>query len=477
MPELSLHQINQITCDISKQEITFSHLIHDLTDHVCCDVANEMQNGLSFSEAYRKVKQKIGSRRLKEIQEETLYLVDTKYRYMKNTMKISGAAGTILLGFAAMFKIQHWPGAGIMMTFGALVLAFAFLPSALGVLWKETHSKKRLFLFISGFFAGVFFILGALFKIQHWPGGGIILILAAMSGILFFIPALLASSLQDQENKAKRPVYILGSAGIICYVAGIFFKIQHWPLAGLLMVLGVIMLCFIVFPWYTWLTWKEDSHIKARFIFIVIGSVAIIVPGALINLNMQNAYDQGFYSNQEQQQALFNYKYISNQTYMNQYRDSLSFSKMDQLHSKTTGLLSVISKIQTEMVGESEGKPGFPVVNPVQVRQTEIGQEIQYKLLSKPFHPAPVKNFLIPGCTSREELNKALVDYIEFMSGLTSAEDLQKFERILEPSIYFPSEITEGGGISLMSGLHSLELLKNSLLTAESYMLSTLASN
>ena len=190
MPELSLHHIDQISRDINREEITFSHLLEDLIDHVCCDVENEMQNGLSFSEAYRNVKQKMGSRRLKEIQEETLYAVDTKYRYMKNTMKISGVAGTIMFGFAALFKIQHWPAAGILMTLGALILAFVFLPSALGVLWKETHNRKRLFLFISAFFAGMLFILGTLFKIQHWPMAGSILTLSALSGILFFIPAL-----------------------------------------------------------------------------------------------------------------------------------------------------------------------------------------------------------------------------------------------------------------------------------------------
>ena len=154
-----------------RQEITFSHLPADLIDHICCDVEYEMQNGMTFSEAYKRVKQKMGPRRLKEIQEETLYLVDTKYRKMKNTMKISGVAGTIMFGFAAMFKIQHWPMAGVLMTLGALILAFVFLPSALSVLWKETHNRKRLFLFISAFFAGMLFIFGTLFKIQHWPMG------------------------------------------------------------------------------------------------------------------------------------------------------------------------------------------------------------------------------------------------------------------------------------------------------------------
>src|SRR5664279_60057 len=193
MPELSLYHIDQISRDITRQEITFSHLLEDLIDHVCCDEEYEMQTGLDFGEAYKKVRKKMGSRRLKAIQEETLYAVDTKYRYMKNTMRISGVAGTVLFGFAAMFKIQHWPLAGAMMTLGALILAFVFLPSALSVLWKETHNRKRLFLVISAFFAGMLFILGALFKIQHWPMAGSILTLAAISGILFFIPALALS--------------------------------------------------------------------------------------------------------------------------------------------------------------------------------------------------------------------------------------------------------------------------------------------
>ena len=151
MPELTIQNIEQISGDVRRQEITFSHLADELIDHICCDVESEMRSGLSFSEAYLRVNGRMGLRRLKEIQEETLYAVDTKYRKMKNTMKISGVSGTIMLGFAALFKIMHWPGAGIMMMLGGVILAFVFMPSALVVLWKETHSKKRVFLYISAF--------------------------------------------------------------------------------------------------------------------------------------------------------------------------------------------------------------------------------------------------------------------------------------------------------------------------------------
>ena len=38
MPELSLRNIDQISNDIRRQEITFPHLADELIDHICCDV-------------------------------------------------------------------------------------------------------------------------------------------------------------------------------------------------------------------------------------------------------------------------------------------------------------------------------------------------------------------------------------------------------------------------------------------------------
>jgi uncharacterized protein with PQ loop repeat/translation initiation factor 2 beta subunit (eIF-2beta)/eIF-5 len=477
MPELSLHHIDQISRDISRQEITFSHLLEDLIDHICCDVEYEMQKGLNFAEAYYTVKQKMGPRRLKEIQEETLYAVDTKYRYMKNIMKISGVAGTVMFGFAALFKIQHWPGAGFMMTLGALILALAFLPSALTVLWKETHSRKRLFMLISAFLTGACFIAGTLFKIQHWPGAGYILTLGTLSGILLFIPALLVNRMNEQENKAKRPVYILGAAGSVLFVAGMLFKIQHWPLATVFILTGIILLCFLAFPMYTWLTWKEESHISSMFIFLVIGFLLIVVPGAMITLNLQHSYQAYYYPNNDQQNALYDYLFRNNSSLISRYNDSLNYPKMEQLHSKTTGMLTIISNIQKKMVQESEGQPGKPAVSAGQISQTKTGQEILYRELSRPFDPGPAKVFLLPGCSTRKELNSSMAEYVSYLTSTTSAEDLLKYKKMLDTETFLPAGNPEEGEMSLMSGLHSLEIMKNRLLTVESCVLNEIAKH
>jgi hypothetical protein len=477
MPELSIDNIERISSDVRRQEITFSHLFEELTDHICCDVENEMQNGLTFLEAYRRVKQKMHPRRLKEIQEETLYAVDTKYRNMKNTMKIAGISGTVLLGFAALFKIQHWIGAGAMMTLGAATLAFVFLPSALGVLWKETHNKNRLFLLVSAFFTGMFFILGILFKVQHWSGAGTLLILATAAGILCFIPALVINRFRNQEDKLKRPAYIFGAIGLVFYMAGLFVKIQHWPGASLLMFVGIIILCIVAFPWYTWLSWKDELHINSKFLYMVIGTLALIVPGAMLNLSLQYVYEDGFYPHQEQQQAMYNYLNSNNNALMNRYRDSLNYKEMEELNSKTTNIISLISDIQLKMVQESEGKPGNPAVSTDKIVRTETGKEIQYRLLTKPFHAAPVSDFLVPGCSSRQELEDALSEYANYISGLGESSEIQDYNSLLSPGTYLPGNDPEVLPISLMSGLHSLELLKNGLMIVESKMLNTLTEH
>ena len=442
MPDLSLLNIDQISNDIRKQEITFPHLADELIDHICCDVEYEMKSGLSFHDAYLAVKEKIGHRRLKEIQEETLYAVDTKYRQMKSTMKISAIAGTVLLGFAALFKIMHWHGAGIMMILGAFILAFVFMPSALTVLWKETHSGKRLFLYISAFVTAMLFIIGVVSKIQHWPLSALILMIASLSGIFAFIPALLSAKLKDQENRSKKIVYILGAAGLIFYTLALLFKIQHWPGASLFMVSGVVIIFLVVFPWYTWITWKDDKNVSAKFIVMVTGSLALVIPGVILNLNLQRNYDAGYYSHQKGQKALSEYKITQNQSFISNWKDSVASPVLAEINGKTNDLLKLINDKEAKM---AEGKSG-------------------------------VKEFLSDGSGSRTELNTALKEYSAYLSGLTPGIDFGKYVMLLDPSSYLPEFNPEKDRVSLMTGQHMLELMKNGVLTAESYALSVVSN-
>ncbi|MRR20296.1 hypothetical protein EG827_08890 [bacterium] len=478
MPELSLRDIALISRDVSSQEIIFPHLADELIDHICCDVEDEMRNGMSFHDAYSVVRGKIGRRRLKEIQEETLYAVDTKYRNMKRTMKISAIAGTVMLGFSALFKIMHWPFAGLLLTLGGLALAFVFMPSALTVLWKETHNRKWLFLYISAFISGMLFIVGVVSKVQHWPLSGLILAFAALSGIFLLIPAALTAKLAGLTDKRKVPVYILGAAGLTFYILAILFKIQHWPLATLLLALGTIIIFIVVFPWYTRITWKDEKNVSATFIFAVAGSMALVIPGLLLNLSLQRNYEAGYYIHQEEQQALFGYKFRDNLAVIKDCTDTVASQVLADLNTRTDILLNVISDAEMELIAIAEGEPGTPAVITRQIIKTDIGPVINFKTLIHPFHSVPAREYLLnEGSDMRAGLEAALSDYSGYLSGLIPGSGFSQYKKLLDPSVYFPEINPETDRVSLMSGLHMLGLLKNGVLTVESYALSEITGS
>jgi len=429
MPELTIHNIEIIAGEVRSQEIVFSHLADELIDHLCCDVEDEMEGGLAFGEAWARVKQKFGIRRLKEIQEEALYETDIKYRFMKNTMKISGVAGTILFGCAAMFKIQHWPGAGIILTLGAMILTFVFMPSALGVLWKETKSGKRLVLFISAFLSAGLFITGILFKIQHWDGGGPILIMAGVVMLFLLIPSLLSAGLQYAEKKALKPVYVVGAIGMAAFFTGFLFKLIHWPGSGVLLMSGLVIIFFIVLPWYTLLKWNNESYVRPGFIFLIAGSLSIIMPAALLNLNLQRSFDAGFINNLEEQQALYNCLLQNKDDFIDSNHDSSYFEILSRLDSRTADLLRVITTAE-EKITETE---------------------------------------------SRSLLRKAVDDYKSYLSSVIPADTYNEIDKLIDPSIVLPPPGSENRIVSAMSARHSLAVLKNSLLTAEQYALKKIA--
>ena len=469
MPELTFQDIASIRRDVNRQEICYSHLADELIDHLCCDVENEMAGGLNFHDAYSKVKEKLGHKRLREIQEETLYTIDTKYRNMKKTMKISGIAGTVMLGFAALFKISHLPGAGIMLTLGSLILAFVFMPSALTVLWKETHSGKKLFLYISAFIAAMLFIIGVAAKVQHWPMAGLILAVASLSGIFAFVPALLSAKLKDQENKPKKIVYILGAAGLICFILGLLCKIQHWPWATIFLTVGSATIFFAVFPWYAWLTWREEKNVSAKFIFIVAGMIVLMLPVLMLNLSLQRNFEAGYYKHHEEQQALFDYRFRSNQSFISHCTDSSAVPILKELNNRTSELISVINNTEARLIAEAEGIPGAPAVLTNQITETETGPVIQLKKLYHPFRTVSFSNSLTKDSDLRNELTTALKKYSDYLSGQLPADKFEMYGKLLEPSVYLPEINPETDRVTLITGLHMLELMKNGILAAESY--------
>ena len=350
MAELSLHQVDQIKKDLVRESITFSHLLHDLLDHICCDIEYEMDRGISFDDAYSNVKSWMGKNRCKKIQEETLLLTDKTYRFMKSMMKIFGIISPALLAVAALFKIQHWAGGGVMMTLGFFLLCFFFLPSAIYVLYKE-NKGKRFFLYLSGFISFFPWMAGTLFKVQHWPGAGILLTIGITAMVVLFLPTLLYVKIKDSGKREMNPVYIIGVIAGMIYLAGLLFKIMHWHGASMMFFFGALLLVVIFLPYYTIKVYKEDKHVSFNFIFLIVGLLWFILTTTLVNLNVSRNHIDDFIYNHKNITILNKQMEKKNANlYLLAERTMDEMSKVKEVQDRTNQLIEYINELKSDLI-------------------------------------------------------------------------------------------------------------------------------
>lgn len=120
------------------------------------------------------------------------------YTIMKNKTYIFGIACVLLITTGALFKIQHWSGAGIMITIGFCLFVLGFMPTALISSYRTETDKSLRKLYIIAYISVFIECMGTLFKIQHWPGAGIFLIVGIPLPFVLFLPAYI---LQIRKNK------------------------------------------------------------------------------------------------------------------------------------------------------------------------------------------------------------------------------------------------------------------------------------
>lgn len=125
--QLNPAHIAFIRQDVRKRGIILADLSDSLVDHICCALENDPCT--DFHASYARALESFGTNGLKEIQNETLLLINLKKEItMKKTMFVLGYLAAMLITSGLLFKLQHWNGASIMLVLGIAVLNLGFLP-------------------------------------------------------------------------------------------------------------------------------------------------------------------------------------------------------------------------------------------------------------------------------------------------------------------------------------------------------------
>ena len=420
MYSLDKKQVDIIVADVQQAAITLSHLADDLVDHICCEVEELISAGDSFEKAYEKVKMQTGISVLKKIQENTQFLINKNYRLMKTTMKITGNISLAMLGIATVFKIMHWPGAGIGFVLGFFLLCVVFFPLALYTNFKFSGKKQNLLLHITVFLGGLMFMTGVLFKIMHWPGAGNLLFVGYIALLLLFMPFLLIVQIKKAKSRKDKWIYFIGVVSIIIYGLSNMFKMFHWPGAAILMLLGAFLLIAVFLPLFTWRRIQLEGKITGQFIYIVTISMFLILLNSLVALNVSKNVLGGFVNQAENSELLNNYLERKNNNLYNELlmkKDSLDLnSKSMEVKRISNEMNEYISNLQSELIMKTENinsDLANTLVADVQLITKKDNKDMVYLYL-----------FGNDGQGKARELKEKLLKFISDLRGIIKMESL-----------------------------------------------------
>lgn len=128
---------------------------------------------------------------------------------MKQKMYILGVFTVLIISSGTIFKVNHWPLAGFMLVTGLLTLVLIFLPLALINHYKAVGKRENFLLHIVTWLTCFVVFIGILFKIMHWPFANTILTIALIFPYVVFLPVFLVYTSKNKNFNIYNTVFVL----------------------------------------------------------------------------------------------------------------------------------------------------------------------------------------------------------------------------------------------------------------------------
>ncbi len=233
MVRISDEQVDFILHEIEARGVTMKDLQWNLLDHMCCIIENEMSETDNFDQFFQRLLPRFFNDNLREIQEETELLLTFKHFYaMKKTVNISGLLAAVLTLLGSVFKVMHWPGAGVAFVLGIAIFSLLFLPLMIALKFRDEGTKTDKFVLSFGFLVGIIASLGFLFKLMHWPGANILMLTGLVSFTFVYVPLYFFTRVRRPElrfNTTVNSVLMMACGGLLfaMYNLGYSTKVEE----------------------------------------------------------------------------------------------------------------------------------------------------------------------------------------------------------------------------------------------------------
>jgi hypothetical protein len=222
MVKLTDEQVEYVLNEIKARGVTIEDLQYNLLDHMCCIIENEMRDEDDFYQFVNAVFPRFFNENLVEIEKETILLVTFKNYYaMKKTMYLTSIMVTAFMILFSLFKIFHLPGAGALFVITVVLFSSLFLPLVILIKLKDESKKTEKMVYSFGFLLGISTSIGVLFKLMHWPYAGILMLSGVSIFTFIYVPLYYIT--QSRTTKDKYQTILLSI--LMFTVGGLMFAL------------------------------------------------------------------------------------------------------------------------------------------------------------------------------------------------------------------------------------------------------------
>ena len=202
---------------------------------------------------------------------------------MKKTNYIIGYIAAFAVVIATVFKINHLSYTGTIVAIAWTLMSIYFYFYILDKMGDSSGGKILLVNIVAAFCA-TFIDIGILFRLEHWPLAGTLITVGLVGFALIFLPMLYIQ--KSKQAGANNLMNSAGALGLALFALGMLTKIQHWPGQTFLFIPGAALIFLIYFPMYmmnkTIPDEKKINYLRDTFFAIIIGCLILLFAWGMV---------------------------------------------------------------------------------------------------------------------------------------------------------------------------------------------------
>ncbi len=165
------------------------------------------------------------------------------------------------------------------------------------------------YIYITGILSANLIFLGSIFKVQHWPGAHLLLIAGIIALTGFFLPLALYNTYRNGNKKYKMSYIVAYISFSVLFVSALF-KMLHWFGADWLITIGIPLPMILFLPVYLYQTRKDKKYSLNHFMGIMFGLVLLAIMSSMISINLGYNTLKEFELQYNSNQELVDYIYV-----------------------------------------------------------------------------------------------------------------------------------------------------------------------